>query len=107
MKRAKVDDNQARIVECLERWGCTVQSIASQGGGCPDLLIGFRGVTAIAEVKDGTKPKSKQQLTPDEKEWRRTWKGQYTILRNAADVDGLMMALIPQVAGMKNGKGEE
>lgn len=105
MRRAKVDDNQAHIVELLERWGCTVQSIATVGDGCPDLLIGFQGVTMIAEVKDGTKPKSKQQLTPDEKDWKRAWKGQYAILRNAGDVDDLI-ALFAVLAAARKRSGQ-
>jgi hypothetical protein len=101
-RAAKVDANQPRIVELLERHGCTVQSIATVGNGVPDLLIGFRGQTMVAEVKDGTKPKSAQKLTPDEQDWKRKWKGQYAILRNEDDVLDLVIHA-QRVANLEKG----
>lgn len=77
MRRAsKVDANQSRVVDALRAIGCSVQSLASIGDGCPDLLVGYRGRNVIAEVKDGSKPPSKRQLTPDQVEWHRDWRGQ-------------------------------
>jgi hypothetical protein len=58
---AKVDDNQAQIVKALRCIpGCTVQII----GQPYDLLVGFRGLWHLLEVKDPTKPISDQCLTP-------------------------------------------
>ena len=38
---AKVDDNQAAIVEALRSLGASVESLAAVGKGVPDLLVGF------------------------------------------------------------------
>jgi hypothetical protein len=76
MRRAsRVDDNQAEIVAALRKVGASVQSLASIGKGCPDLLVGFNGRTYLMEIKDPTKPKSDIQLTPDQREWHSKWCG--------------------------------
>jgi hypothetical protein len=68
-RRAKVDANQGTIVRVLRQVGADVQSIATVGDGVPDLLVAYRGVWYVGEVKDGEKVASAQQLTPDEMEW--------------------------------------
>ena len=75
MTYRKIDDNQGEIVQALRQVGASVQSLASVGRGCPDLLVGFRLENFILEVKDGTKPPSAQKLTPDEQEWHAQWRG--------------------------------
>lgn len=67
MKR--VDHNHASIVLGLRRVGASVQSMASIGKGCPDVLVGFRGIWYVAEIKDGNKSLSKRKLTIAEREW--------------------------------------
>lgn len=76
MRRAsRVDDNQDTIVRALRAIGATVQSLATIGKGCPDLLVGYRRESFLLEVKDPTKPKADRQLSEDQVEWHRTWKG--------------------------------
>ena len=74
-RAAKVDENQAEIVAALRKVGCTVQSLAAIGNGCPDLLVGVAGKTLLMEIKDGKKVKSKQALTPDQLGWHGAWRG--------------------------------
>jgi Holliday junction resolvase len=68
----RLDANHNDIVSALRAAGATVQSLASVGGGCPDLLVGFRGTWFCIEIKDGKNPLSKQRLTNDEQEWHNT-----------------------------------
>lgn len=77
---AKVDSNQTVIVEALRRIGASVQSLASVGHGCPDLLVGYRGECYVLEIKDGSKPSSQRKLTPDETKWCAQWRGQYDVV---------------------------
>lgn len=63
-KYGKVDGNQAEIVRSLRHIGAVVQSLASVGGGCPDLLVGFRGQWYLIEVKQ-----KGEWLTDDQVEW--------------------------------------
>lgn len=74
-RAAKIDANQPEIVEALRAIGCQVQPIHTVGHGCPDLLVGAFGRTLMMEVKDGSKPPSARQLTPDQQEWHSKWTG--------------------------------
>ena len=69
----KADANQPEIVLALRKAGCTVQHLHAVGKGCPDLLCAVNGHVFLVEVKDGAKPRSKQQLTPDQIEWHAWW----------------------------------
>jgi hypothetical protein len=74
-RAARVDENHAEIVQALRRVGCTVQSLADIGRGCPDLLVARQGQLWLMEVKDGRKPPSARTLTPDEARWHAGWHG--------------------------------
>lgn len=74
-RSAKVDDNQAEIVEALRAAGASVQSLAAIGKGCPDLLVGYNGMRLLFELKDGRKSPSRRKLTPDQEEWIKAWRG--------------------------------
>jgi hypothetical protein len=74
-RAAKIDANQQAIVDALRKCGATVQSLAAVGNGVPDLLVGYRGYTALIEVKDGKKARSARMLTEDQQRWHATWNG--------------------------------
>jgi len=74
-RAARIDDNHIQIVNALRAMGASVQPLHTVGSGCPDLLVGFRGANKILEVKDGEKPPSARQLTPDQREWIAAWRG--------------------------------
>lgn len=84
--RARLDANQNKIVEQLRSIGVTVQSLASIGKGCPDLLLGFKGKNYLVELKDGEKTESKKRLTPDEKQWIEKWRGQVNKCENIDEI---------------------
>ena len=79
---AKVDSNQAEIVQALEKVGASVRSLAAVGSGVPDLMVGFRRETYLLECK---RPKAKGQragtLTPDQERFFDEWRGQVAIVR--------------------------
>ncbi len=77
---ARADANQPAITKALRQIGATVQVIHMVGEGCPDLLVGLRGVNFLLELKDGDKPPSARKLTPDEVEWHEDWRGQVAIV---------------------------
>jgi len=72
--RAKIDANQTSIVLALRAAGCAVQSLATIGNGCPDILVGRCGVNYLIEIKDGNKTPSQRKLTSDEEKWHLYWK---------------------------------
>lgn len=75
MRAAKIDANHNEIVNALRKAGATVQSLATIGNGCPDILVGHANRTAIIEIKDGKKPPSARKLTPDQLVWHANWRG--------------------------------
>lgn len=91
-----MDANQAEIVKALRKVGATVQPLHTVGQGCPDLLVGFRQVNFLMEVKDGSKPPSARKLTPDEADWIGGWRAPVFIVNNAEEAVGILsMQRIP------------
>jgi Holliday junction resolvase len=72
-RAAKIDGNHEEVVSALRKAGAVVQSLAAIGKGCPDILCAFRGNLFLLEVKDGSKPPSKQRLTTDQQQWHQAW----------------------------------
>ena len=87
---AKVDANQTAITAALRQMGATVLHLHQLGQGAPDLAVGYQGVNLLIEIKDGSKPPSKRQLTPDEQEWHETWRGQVAVVESVEDAVGLL-----------------
>lgn len=83
----KIDANQPQIVAALRKAGCAVEHLHSVGKGCPDLLCAIDGQTFLIEVKDGSKPPSKQALTPDQIVWHAQWKARVHVVNS---VDGAL-----------------
>ena len=92
---ARVDSNQPEMVKALRDAGASVQPIYRLGKGVPDLLVGYRGVNLVLEVKDGRKPPSARTLTPDERAWHAAWHGQVAIVESAGEA----LALLATVGG--------
>lgn len=72
--RHRTDDNQNEVVEALLAVGASVK-IVSMVDNFLDLVVGFRGVNYLMEVKDGNKPPSQQKLTPGEQKFQDGWEG--------------------------------
>jgi len=68
-KAKRVDANQKEIVKALRDRGASVLHLHQVGGGCPDILVGYAGYNFLIEIKDGTKPPSKQKLNVTQQEW--------------------------------------
>jgi hypothetical protein len=85
LRAAKIDANQPDIVAALRKCGATVQSLAATGHGVPDLLVGHQGRTLLLEIKDGSRPKSERQLTPDQIEWHINWRGGPCMVVNSVE----------------------
>lgn len=83
--RPRMDGNQRVIVEALRTAGAAVQSLAQVGGGVPDLLVWFRGVLYLLEVKDPIGQKRSVGLTPSQQVWHAAWPGEVHIVTSAED----------------------
>lgn len=83
MRAAKIDANQNEIVDALRKAGYSVQILSNVGKGCTDLAVGFSNLTLMMEIKDESKPKSAQKLTPDQVTWHNEWKGSKVVVNSA------------------------
>ncbi|HEY9692231.1 MAG TPA: hypothetical protein V6D15_08510 [Oculatellaceae cyanobacterium] len=84
-RAARVDANQQLVVRALRELGVSVQLLHTVGKGCPDLIVGHDRKNFLIELKDGSKPPSKQKLTPDEIEWHRNWQGQVSVVASVEE----------------------
>ena len=85
-RAAKVDANQPGTVKALRDAGMTVAVTSGLGKGFPDLVVGFRGLTCLIELKDGEKPPSAQKLTADEIQFRDSWAGHWCQAGSAEEI---------------------
>ena len=86
-RAAKIDSNQNEIVDALRKIpNLSVQITSQLGKGFPDLVIGYKGLNYIVELKDGNKPKSAQKLTPDEELWHSKWNGQKAVCNSLDEI---------------------
>lgn len=92
-RAAKVDGNHSEIVKHLRQLGMSVADTSRLGGGFPDLVVSWRMVTILVEVKDPKQPPSKRRLTEDEQRFHSGWKGQIAVVENAAEVEAIMHRL--------------
>lgn len=88
--RGRTDANQSSIVRDLRKAGASVLILSGVGEGCPDLLVGFRGLNWLFEVKDGNQPPSKKRLTEDEEAFHLAWDGQVAKIETTEDAFDVM-----------------
>ena len=81
-RAAKVDANQKEIVQALRKVGASVYPTHMVGKGFPDIVVGYKGINYLLEIKDGAKPPSKQRLTPDEVGFFEMWNGTVHIVNS-------------------------
>jgi hypothetical protein len=79
---SRVDTNQTKIVEALRQVGASVAVTSHVGAGFPDIVVGYRDVNYLFEIKDGSKPPSRRRLTDDEQRWHNLWRGNVSVVNS-------------------------
>ena len=92
---AKVDGNQRAIVAYLRAHGCSVVSLATVGGGVPDLRVGRNRVTVLMEVKLPSEVSRKSDTAAMQAAFRATWRGGPVVV--VTTPEGAMAALTAHV----------
>jgi Holliday junction resolvase len=93
-RAARRDSNEAEIVRALEAVGAAVQRLSEPG--CPDLLVSFRGVLTLIEVKlplteRGAKSQRREaeggigDMTAAQVKWWREWRGKPPVIVRTVD----------------------
>lgn len=67
---SRKDKNQGELVTALEKLGCTVMDLSAVGEGCPDIVVGYRGMNYLAEIKQ-----PKKQLSLGQRANAMWWRG--------------------------------
>jgi len=91
----RVDQNQSRIVKELRQMGYSVVSLADVGDGCPDILVGSLNTANrnwFFEIKNWKAKPSERRLTPKEKLFHATWRGQIAVIETTAEALKVMTA---------------
>lgn len=73
-QRARRDIVHAEIVTALRAVGASVQDLAAVGGGVPDILVGYRGVNYLMEIKT-PRHTTKAGTAARQQEWHASWRG--------------------------------
>lgn len=85
-RHGKRDANQGAVRDMARAMGASVTSLDDVGDGVPDLLVGYRGVTMLWEVKG---PRGK--LNPGQAEWHDAWRGSpVLVVRGPEDVQRIL-----------------
>jgi hypothetical protein len=79
----RTDSNHAEIIKALRKIpNLSVFSTHEVGKGFPDIVIGYKGINYLIEIKDGNKPPSARKLTPDEVKFHQEWSGKISTIKN-------------------------
>jgi Holliday junction resolvase len=81
-KIGRVDSNQKQLVKELRAIGASVAITSNIGNGFVDIVVGYKGVNYLFEIKDGEKVPSQRKLTPDEVEFFAKWSGNCHVVHN-------------------------
>ena len=87
---AKVDSNQNEMRLAFRKMGASVLSLAPIGKGCPDLLICYRGILYLIEVKT-----KKGKLNDLQIKWHDEWSGPVKTLYSTDEAIDWIMELSP------------
>lgn len=82
---ARTDTNHTEIVKHFRYCGATVKSLAAIGKGMPDLLVSWRNITWLVEIKT-----TKGKLTEDQIAFQKGWSGCMALVRSPEEVENVM-----------------
>jgi len=91
----KVDANHAEVRDGIRDAlpGCTIFDAAGAGDGFPDLVVGWRGMNFLLEVK----PKGKKLRGVKQCEFHKNWQGQTAVVHSAAEgLAAMLVAMVDQ-----------
>jgi hypothetical protein len=83
----RTDANHKELIDLIRQIpGTSVFSTHEVGKGFPDIVVGYRGLNYMFEIKDGAKSPSQKKLTQAEQKLHISWKGQIDVVENIDDV---------------------
>lgn len=116
---ARRDVNHNAIVSALLVAGASVCDLAAVGGGVPDLLVGYRGVNRLLEIKRdqatafGRGKFVNRAVRERQSQWAARWRGRpVVVVTTPEEALAAIGAIRPETAsrdrpGSDNGGGRE
>src|SRR5262245_57961979 len=92
MRPRRTDANHRQIVEALRSRGLAVLDLHAIPGVL-DLLVGYRSVLYLVEIKNGSKPPSRRRVTPAEQTTIALFKGQGCPVVVVGSIEELLRAI--------------
>lgn len=87
MRIKKADANQREIMKlCRQIPGVSVVTIHEVGKGIGDILLGYRKINYLIEIKNPAMVKSQKKLTAAEVKFHDKWNGQIAIIESIEDI---------------------
>lgn len=80
-RAAKKDANQTQIARELRAFGMSVRHTHTIGKGFPDIVVGWRGVTLLVELKTDN-----GRMTDDEMIFFETWRGAAIMAKSSEEI---------------------
>lgn len=87
MRIKRADSNQKQLMKlCRQIPGVSVVTLHEVGKGVGDILLGFRKVNYLLEIKNPLMTKSRKKLTAPEEKFHEKWQGQIAVVESIEDV---------------------
>jgi len=71
----RVDESKKEIVKAIKKAGASVLSLDPIGGGCPDILVGYRNKDTLMELKTGN-----GEVRASQRTWHHRWRGRPVVV---------------------------
>lgn len=87
---SKRDANHDEVVRTLQAVGVEVLDLSAVGHGCPDLLVSWRGVNVLVEVKNA---QGRNRMEATQAMFHNRWRGPLIIARSGMEALELLSKL--------------
>lgn len=101
MRAARKDANHNEIAAYFIANGCSVGDLSQVKRLC-DIVVGYKGVNELVEIKDGAKPPSAQRLTEGEQKFHDGWRGTITVITSIEDASKLITIMRDKSRAMRD-----
>lgn len=88
------DENEPEVVERALKLGASVTRLdVKSEKGVPDLVVGWRGINLLVEVK-----RPGEKLDATQTDWHEAWRGQCCRVESGDEMERLLLETAPRAA---------